>query len=182
MEAGLELFGRHGVEATSVDQIVAAANVAKGTFYVHFEHKADVLLERAALLVESLASPGAAAGDASHGTAAELTALGERVAAEMSAMPRPVMGRMVREIVGGRDAWLRVLGDRPTLSAIILPIVQRGQAEGVVRADLSARRVAQALTILWLDAVVGWAERPQHLDLAVDLRRATALFLDGARA
>ena len=156
---------------------MAAANVAKGTFYVHFEHKTDVLLERAALLVESLAF-SAVAGDA----AAALARLGDLVAAEMSAMPRGVMGRMVREIVGGREAWLRVLGDRPTLSAIILPLVQRGQAEGVFRSDLSARRVAQALTILWLDAVVGWAERPRELDLAVDLRRATVLFLDGARA
>ena len=173
--AGLELFGRQGVEATSVDEITSAAQVAKGTFYVHFEHKTDVLLERAALLIETLAE-AAQGGDAAHA----LADLGDRVAAEMSTMPRPVMGRMVREIVGGRDAWLRVLGDRPTLSAIILPLVERGQADGALRTDLSPRRLAQALTILWLDAVVGWAERRRELDLAEDLRRATALFLDGA--
>jgi AcrR family transcriptional regulator len=175
--AGLDLFGRQGVEATSVDEITAAAQVAKGTFYVHFEHKTDVLLERAALLIQTLVR-----AQTQDDAVAALADLGDRVAAEMSAMPRPVMGRMVREIVGGRDAWLRVLGDRPTLSAIILPIVERGQVEGALRHDLSSRRLAQALTILWLDAVVGWAERPRELDLAEDLRRATALFLRGAVA
>lgn len=175
MTAGLDLFGRNGVEATSVDEITSAAQVAKGTFYVHFEHKTDVLLERAAVLIQTLAE-SASAGDA----ATSLTDLGDRVAAEMSAMPRPVMGRMVREIVGDRDAWVRVLGDRPTLSAIILPVVERGHSAGEFRTDLSSRRLAQALTILWLDAVVGWAERPRELDLAEDLRRATTLFLHGA--
>jgi AcrR family transcriptional regulator len=175
--AALELFGRHGVEATSVDEITSAAQVAKGTFYVHFEHKTDVLLERAAILIQTLATSAFAGG-----AAAALADLGDRVAAEMSTMPRPVMGRMVREIVGGREAWLRVLGDRPTLNAIILPVVARGQDDGVFRTDVSSRRLAQALTILWLDAVIGWAERPRELDLAEDLRRATALFLDGAVA
>jgi AcrR family transcriptional regulator len=173
----MELFGRQGVEATSVDEITSAAQVAKGTFYVHFEHKTDVLLERAAVLIQTLAT-SAFRGDA----AAALADLGDRVAAEMSMMPRPVMGRMVREIVGGRDAWLRVLGDRPTLNAIILPVVRQGQEAGVLRTDLSPQRLAQALTILWLDAVVGWAERPRELDLAEDLRRATTLFLGGAVA
>ena len=175
MAAGLDLFGRNGVEATSVDEITSAAQVAKGTFYVHFEHKTDVLLERAAVLIQTLAE--AAPGGSGP---ASLADLGDRVAAEMSAMPRPVMGRMVREIVGNRDAWVRVLGDRPTLSAIILPVVEWGRSAGDFRSDLSSRRLAQALTILWLDAVVGWAERPRELDLAEDLRRATTLFLHGA--
>jgi AcrR family transcriptional regulator len=175
--AGLDLFGRKGVEETAVDEITTAAKVAKGTFYVHFQRKTDVLLERAAIILVELSDEPA------EGSVPDaLIALGDRVATVMSAMPRPVMGRMVREIVGNRDDWLRILGERRTLNAIILPLVERGRAEGTLRSDLSARRMAQALTILWLDAVVGWAERSVDLDLGVDLRRATALFLDGASA
>ena len=173
----MELFGRAGVEATSVDEITSAASVAKGTFYVHFERKTDVLLERAAVILEELVDEPLT-GDAP----AALAALGDRVAVLMGALPRPVMGRMVREIVGNREDWLRILGERRTLNAIIQPVIDAGRAGGSLRTDLSARRLAQGLTILWLDAVVGWAERDQDRDLAVDLRRATALFLDGARA
>ena len=172
----MDLFGRAGVEATSVDEITLAAKVAKGTFYVHFQHKTDVLLERAAIILEELVD-----ADVTGPAPEALTSLGDRVAALMGSMPRPVMGRMVREIVGNRDDWLRILGERRTLNAIIMPIVAAGRADGSLRTDLSPRRLAQGLTILWLDAVVGWAEREQHRDLAVDLRRATTLFLDGAR-
>ena len=175
--AALELFGRAGVEATSVDEITTATGVAKGTFYVHFQRKTDVLLERAAIILEDLVDEGLT-GEAP----AALAHLGDRVAGLMSTMPRPVMGRMVREIVGNREDWLRILGERRTLNAIILPVVEAGRRDGSLRTDLSAQRLAQGLTILWLDAVVGWAERAQDRDLAIDLRRATALFLDGARA
>lgn len=175
--AALELFGRDGVEATSVDEITSAANVAKGTFYVHFQRKTDVLLERAAIVLEELED------EPVEGSVPDaLLALGDRVARVMSAMPRPVMGRMVREIVGNRDDWLRILGDRRSLNAIILPFVERGLQQGSLRTDLSAQRMAQGLTILWLDAVIGWAERDADLDLGVDLRRATELFLGGATA
>ena len=175
--AALALFADKGVEATSVDEIVGAANVAKGTFYVHFERKTDVLLERAAAILVELEehSSGAEAVES-------LFALGDRVAAAMSTLPRKVMGRMVREIVGNREDWLRVLGDRRTLNAIILPVIQDGLRAEILRRDLSPQRLAQGLTILWLDAVVGWAEREQPQDLAIDLRRATTLFADGARA
>ena len=35
----------HGVESTTVEEIARAAGVTKGTFYFHFAHKEDVLLE-----------------------------------------------------------------------------------------------------------------------------------------
>lgn len=173
--AALDLFAAKGVEGSSIDEITAVASVAKGTFYVHFSRKTDVLLERAATVLLAVAD------ERFDGPApAALELLGARLADEMSAGPRPIMGRMVREIVGNREDWLRVLGDRPTLGALIEPIVRGGQAAGTIRDDLSPARLAQGLTILWLDAVVGWAERPRELALAVDLRRATTLFLHGA--
>jgi AcrR family transcriptional regulator len=42
--AAAKLFKVRGFEKTSVDQIVAAADVAKGTFYQYFQAKIDVAL------------------------------------------------------------------------------------------------------------------------------------------
>lgn len=39
LEAGLELFAERPVDAVSIDEIVAAAGVAKGTFFNHFADK-----------------------------------------------------------------------------------------------------------------------------------------------
>jgi AcrR family transcriptional regulator len=43
LDAAERLFLAHGVNATSVDEIVAAAEVAKGTFYLYFAAKEQVL-------------------------------------------------------------------------------------------------------------------------------------------
>jgi len=43
MNAALECFGRKGYGATTVEEIVAAAGVARGTFYLHFENKLEVV-------------------------------------------------------------------------------------------------------------------------------------------
>src|ERR1700675_187520 len=44
-EAANGLFMKHGVDNTTVDAICAAAGVSKGTFYLYFHRKEDLLLE-----------------------------------------------------------------------------------------------------------------------------------------
>lgn len=44
-DSARELFGKYGLDAVSVDDIVQRANVAKGSFYVHFESRDALLVE-----------------------------------------------------------------------------------------------------------------------------------------
>lgn len=44
MAAAQQLFLDKGVDATTISDIVAAAGVAKGTFYHYFQAKTDILL------------------------------------------------------------------------------------------------------------------------------------------
>ncbi len=43
LAAAARIFIEHGIVATSIDQIVEAAAVAKGTFYLHFDSKEQLL-------------------------------------------------------------------------------------------------------------------------------------------
>jgi TetR/AcrR family transcriptional regulator, transcriptional repressor for nem operon len=43
LDAGLEIAEQHGLAAMSVNRVVAAAGVAKGTFYVHFPDRGAFL-------------------------------------------------------------------------------------------------------------------------------------------
>ncbi len=43
--AALDLFGKHGIEATSMDAIARIARVSKATIYNHWEHKEQLLME-----------------------------------------------------------------------------------------------------------------------------------------
>jgi TetR/AcrR family transcriptional regulator, transcriptional repressor for nem operon len=44
IEAGLKLAEQHGISNMSINAIVTAASVAKGTFYVHFTDRAEYLV------------------------------------------------------------------------------------------------------------------------------------------
>ncbi|HWD27388.1 MAG TPA: helix-turn-helix domain-containing protein [Rhizomicrobium sp.] len=43
MDAAVSLFARNGFEATSVNEIARAADVANGTFYLHFKDKDELV-------------------------------------------------------------------------------------------------------------------------------------------
>lgn len=44
LQAATELFVQHGYRKTSVDDVSRKAGVAKGTVYIHFKNKADLML------------------------------------------------------------------------------------------------------------------------------------------
>ncbi len=56
VEAAAAVFSHKGVTGTSVDDIVRAAGVAKGTFYLYFATKDDAVGAVAELMVEQVAS------------------------------------------------------------------------------------------------------------------------------
>jgi AcrR family transcriptional regulator len=61
LDAAEGLFLSQGVAATSVDEIVLAADVAKGTFYLHFESKEKLLAALQQRFVSSFSNDIAAA-------------------------------------------------------------------------------------------------------------------------
>ncbi len=73
VDAAMALFSAKGVAATSVDDIVQAAGVAKGTFYLYFETKDDAVNAVAEHLVERVARPGR--GDRHHAGCTPITRL-----------------------------------------------------------------------------------------------------------
>jgi len=53
LEAAAKLFAEQAVAAVTVDSVVAAAGVAKGTFYYHFQNMEDLAAAVSAKLAES---------------------------------------------------------------------------------------------------------------------------------
>ncbi len=80
IEAAIAVFATKGVSAASVDDIVRAAGVAKGTFYLYFATKDDAVNAVAASMVERVADRiGAAAADSSRSPVERLLAFGAEV-------------------------------------------------------------------------------------------------------
>jgi AcrR family transcriptional regulator len=81
VDAALAAFVAKGVSGASVDDIVAAAGVAKGTFYLYFGSKDEVVSAVAARLMEAVGDAVEAAATARGRSAVErVRALGSAVA------------------------------------------------------------------------------------------------------
>ena len=49
VEAAMRLFAKQGIDATTIDEIVDLAGVAKGTFYNYFTDRSDIARAVAAM-------------------------------------------------------------------------------------------------------------------------------------
>lgn len=132
VEAAVAVFSAKGVSAASVDDIVRAAGVAKGTFYLYFATKDDAVNAVAAAMVEGVAARvEAAATDPNHAPVERLLAFGagvrnvgdepyERELIEVFHRPE---NRALHDRIG-QQALVRLA---PVIAAIIADGIQAGQ-------------------------------------------------------
>jgi AcrR family transcriptional regulator len=173
--AANELFLSKGVDDTTVDAIVAAAGVSKGTFYLHFERKEDLLLEYGSKRLRRV----------------------KEMLPELIGRPtfRQALLEIVDTVVRGK-AWDRELTRRAILEIgtnaerlpeeaphrLIKPLVELGQARGEVRADLSAEALSQFILRSLLGALRDWGVGMSDLDRDKALDCALTLIFDAIAA
>jgi len=168
LAAARTLFSERGLDV-GVDEIARAAGVGMGTLYRRFPTKDDLVVatvqERLELLITEIERVSGGP-DAWESLAAALHALGHRIAEDRGFFDA-VHDRLKQ---GGRMHALRdgVLG-------ALQPLLERAQAEGVVREDV----VVRDLTLL----VMSVARQPALHAARQPLlwRRYLAIVLDGLR-
>jgi len=169
-EVANALFLKQGYEATTVDAIVAAAGVAKGTFYVYFARKEDLLLEygwkRLARLREML--PDLVTRDT---FAAALTEIVDTVVRGKT-WDRDLTGRAIDEI--GTNA--ERLEAAPYM--LLRPLVALGQSRGQVRDDIPPDQLARFILRTLLGALRDWGLGSDATSRDDALNGALTLVLD----
>ena len=137
-DAALALFAERGFEDVTVEQICEAADVARGTFFLHFPTKAGLIFEATARLTaelrELLAEPGPTA---LHDLRRVTQFILERF--ETS---REVMEPMFREALRTPAGELHAQPDDVELGNLLVELVRRGQQSGEFRDDVLAELVA----------------------------------------
>jgi len=140
LDAAMGLFEAQGFDAVSVEQICQAADVARGTFFLHFPAKSALLLEwnhrLAAELRELLAEPRGSA-------VAEYRMLVDHVGRRWL-RHADVMGAMLRDFLCTPGAAAAASEERD-LRALVEEIVRRGQERGEFRRNVSPRLAATLL-------------------------------------
>jgi AcrR family transcriptional regulator len=169
-EVANQLFLARGFEATTVDAIVNAAGVSKGTFYLHFDRKEDLLLEygakRLALIREML--PDLVTRERFADALGELV---DRVIRGKS-WDRAVTGRAIVEMGTSAERL------SPLPQKLLKPLVEIGQARGQVRSDIPADALSQFIVRSILGALRDWGLGTDDLSRDEALDYALTLVLD----
>lgn len=185
LNAAFEEIYRRGFQAASLDTILAKAGVTKGALYHHFPDKAalgyavvdevvkGLLLKRWGVLEPATGDPVSALQQVLRGRAAGLTTreveLGcplNNLAQEMS----PLDQRFRQGVNATFEIW----------TGAVAKDLERGQAEGTVRKDLNARKVA-AFVVAAIEGSFGLAKGAQSAAMLRSNLEVLSSFLESLR-
>jgi AcrR family transcriptional regulator len=137
-EAAMRLFARAGFGAVTIADICEAADVGRGTFFLHFPSKAALLYEFNQRVAEefraSLTEPRAPARE-------ELCALVERMSVELVAQAE-IMTAMLAEFFASPEALAAASVHGNALPELVTEIIRRGQERGEFGRRIDARLAA----------------------------------------
>ena len=175
-QAALGLFKESGFAATTIEDICARADVAKGTFFNHFPRKEATLGYLAEQwLVE--AEERAAAILAERGPAREkLLDLFTQFAGfyqQERALARLLVQEWTRQLYSGDAVCVR-------WQELGAGIVRRLQRHGEIRGDVDPRRASQLLESVYHGTVQQWVEAAEPpYPLTTELRHRLELVMEG---
>jgi len=159
--AARELFTEKGFDATTVDEIAEAADVAPATFFNHFQNKQAVLVLMAQDVVEYLGDMTREhlAGDAS--SARRLRSFVAAAADQIHASQR--VARLVMLEFMRRDA----APDEPSpylerIHSPFVALIEEGQRRGEFRDDHDSTFLAQMAVGMLNSAITRWLSDPDY--------------------
>ena len=158
LEAGRRLFSERGADGVTIQQITDAADVAKGSFYNHFESREDLQRTAAQVALEEIGAANDRDVEAREGDAARVIAA-SLLSTLRTCLADPALGGFLLKsadaleigdalLIRGRRDLIR--GRRSRRFAIedidLLLIAIAGAAQGVLRARLSGELPAAGET------------------------------------
>lgn len=174
----LQLFQQKGFAAATVEEIAAAAEVAKGTFFNYFPTKEAVfsyLGERQAQaagqeIQAALADPQI---DAREKMGRILSRLAATVEADRHLMRMAVFEAMKAPDVLAADPY------RALFKRVVSSLLSEAQAHGQARAGLDPELVGSAIAGMYFQQVFEWCAAPAPYPLGEQLRRMVELLWEG---
>ncbi|WP_042439822.1 TetR/AcrR family transcriptional regulator [Streptacidiphilus albus] len=175
-DSALQLFTEKGYEQTSVDEIAEAADVARGTFFNHFQRKEDLIAAWGESRREYLRR-GLAATDVEEGTSLQsrlelCMGLLARINTEERAVTRAMLTAWVK---AGRPLY-----EEPYAGELFAGAVETAQRRGEIAPTVDPLRVGNLLRDAYLGTLYRWTQLPEgefHLD--AELRAITDIVLTG---
>jgi len=173
--AAMRLFLERGYDAVTIDDVCEAADVARGTFFLHFATKDALLGEYGRQALSELALLVAESTDGAAATLARAL----QFLAERSGRHADVVRLVVRETALSPTAVVETTAAGRELTDLFASIIRRGQRAGELRRSVDATLAGAVLASAYLAIAGEWARRSDSPDLAVLVRGAVDLILRG---
>lgn len=178
--AAVRLFSEHGVEAVTVDQIAAAADVGKGTIYNYFQTKEDIVVAFMVDLERSVQAQVRDFKSRQRSVAGVLTNFVQtqfRMKEHYHAFVRVFLGHMflhTEQFLPYMAEMQKVLD--PPLEALFGSLQQRG----AIRSDVDLRELILMFKTIQLGLTALWAiEGPPFQQVARIIEQEITLFCEG---
>lgn len=176
-QAAMDLFTERGFEATTVDDIAARADVAKGTFFNYFPRKEAVLDALPERIGNEMEQVTAEILEADAPAIEKLSRFCTEITArhvEHRDLSRLFMGRLM---ASPHDAMQNVPA---RMRSLLRAIIEQGQQKGELRADVDAGRAASMVQGIAMGTVMGWlCSAPESFDLQEEMKQRLHLFHAG---
>jgi AcrR family transcriptional regulator len=175
----LQLFAKKGYVNTRVEEITAAADVAKGTFFNYFPTKEHLLVALSEHQQEVVRRAGAAAKNAKS-----VKPVIEQFAHDIAAGPggSPLMMRSLLGTAFLHQAMVKRFSELLTFGrGEIAKIMERGQELGEIRTDRSAEQLARGFQSVIFGTNALWALCGDK-DLHESLSNSLEVFWRGVEA
>jgi AcrR family transcriptional regulator len=173
--AAMELFLARGFDAVTVEDICEAADVAKGTFFLHFPTKDALLLEYGKEATQELEELlHSHHGGATAALQKILSSLAERATRHAA-----IVQLLARELMSRPTTLANVTEQTRDLGQLFVRIVQQAQTAGELRKDIDPRLAAAIITSAYFAIVGEWARRGGKFDLASAIQQSLDVVLNG---
>ncbi len=146
LDSSLSVFSEHGYWQTSITDLVKAAGVARGTFYLYFDSKQKIFLDLLEELIGRLRAAVRGVDPQADPTVdAQLKAIVAHIL-RTTAENRHLTRILFREAVGLDDAvQTRLTGFYDELRAYLVHTLELGVTLGVVRDDIDRETTASCI-------------------------------------
>lgn len=174
--SAIELFIQKGYEQTSVDEIAEAADVARGTFFNHFQRKEDLITAWEERRRQHLTENWKNLSMAQRGDVR--TTLG-RLMDYLAAM-NEAEGEIARAMLA---AWVRAgrpLDEEPYSAGIFTEVVEAARQRGEIPSHIDSVQAGLLIRDAYLGALYRWSRVPAGTSgLRAELNAITRIILEG---
>ncbi|NOT34639.1 MAG: TetR/AcrR family transcriptional regulator [Candidatus Eisenbacteria bacterium] len=178
-QAALQLFDQKGFDATTVDEIVAAADVAKGTFFNYFPRKEAALAVICERQVEGLEQFVDGLIDDARPVREKLLDTFAFGAQQHAADPALHRHSIVELLRGSLEDAINI---NERVQSSVGRLVQQGCERGEFRSDVPVERLTYVLRGVFFMTMLVWLHCPELFDFKTEIQARMSIALDGLAA